>query len=85
MERCEHGDSASLYALGLPDEAESSGFEQHLIWCPVCAAEVRQSSDLAVQLAETIPASAPPRAFVSVSSLTPCFRAVWSRWFVASR
>src|ERR1700690_3876842 len=60
MRKCDDGDRASLYALGLLDEAESSAFEQHLSSCSVCVAEVRESSDLAVQLAGTIPASAPP-------------------------
>ena len=60
MQKCDDGDRASLYALGLLDEAESSTFERHLISCPVCEAEVRESSDMAVQLAGTIPASAPP-------------------------
>jgi anti-sigma factor ChrR (cupin superfamily) len=57
---CDNQDRASLYALGLLDEAESRTFEQHLGSCPVCAAEVRESGDIAVRLAGTIPASAPP-------------------------
>jgi len=57
---CEHGDRASLYALGLLDETESSTVEQHLSSCSFCAAEVRASGDLAVRLAGTIPAAAPP-------------------------
>jgi anti-sigma factor ChrR (cupin superfamily) len=60
MQKCDDGDRASLYALGLLDEAESSTFEQHLSSCSMCAAEVGESGDLAVQLAGTIPASAPP-------------------------
>ena len=60
MQKCDDGDRASLYALGLLDEAESSAFEQHLSSCSVCEAEARESSDLAVQLARTIPASTPP-------------------------
>jgi anti-sigma factor ChrR (cupin superfamily) len=60
MQKCDDGDRASLYALGLLDEAESSTFERHLSSCSVCAAEVRESGDLAVQLSRTIPASAPP-------------------------
>ena len=62
MQRCEHEQSASLYALGLLDESESSTFEQHLSSCLLCAAEVRESSRLAVHLARTIPASAAPAA-----------------------
>jgi anti-sigma factor ChrR (cupin superfamily) len=61
MQSCDNEDRASLYALGLLDEAESGTFEQHLSSCPVCAAEVRESGDIAVQLAGTIPASAPPQ------------------------
>ena len=60
MQKCDDGDRASLYALGLLYEAESSTFEQHLSSCSACEAEVRESGDLAVQLARTIPASAPP-------------------------
>lgn len=60
MQSCDNQDRASLYALGLLDEAESRTFEQHLNSCPVCAAEVRESGDIAVQLAGTIPASAAP-------------------------
>lgn len=57
---CGYADSASLYALGLLDEAESGPFERHLSSCSLCAAEVRESGDLAVRLAGTIPASFPP-------------------------
>jgi anti-sigma factor ChrR (cupin superfamily) len=46
--------------LGLLDEGESGTFEQHLSSCSFCAAEVRESSGLAIQLAGTLPASAPP-------------------------
>jgi putative transcriptional regulator len=60
MQHCDDGDRAPLYALGLLDEPESSTFERHLISCSFCAAEVRESGNLAVQLAGTIPASAPP-------------------------
>jgi anti-sigma factor ChrR (cupin superfamily) len=60
MQPCDNGDRASLYGLGLLDEAESRAFEQHLTSCMACAAEVRESGDIAVQLAGTIPASAPP-------------------------
>ncbi len=60
MQPCDYGDRASLYALALLDESESRTFEQHLSSCSFCAAEVRESGDLAVQLARTIPASAPP-------------------------
>jgi anti-sigma factor ChrR (cupin superfamily) len=62
MHHCDGGDRASLYALGLLDETESSTFEQHLSSCSFCAAEVQESGDLAVQLAGTLPASAPPAA-----------------------
>lgn len=57
MQECDH---ASLYGLGLLDEADSNAFEQHLNSCPICAAEVREAGDLAVRLARTIPVSAPP-------------------------
>jgi anti-sigma factor ChrR (cupin superfamily) len=60
MQNCDNEDRASLYALGLLDEAESRTFEQHLSSCPVCAAEVRESGDIAVQLAGTMPAATPP-------------------------
>jgi anti-sigma factor ChrR (cupin superfamily) len=60
MQYCDNGDRASLYGLGLLDEVESRTFEQHLSSCPVCAAEVRESGDIAAQLAGTIPASAAP-------------------------
>jgi len=62
MAECDGGDRASLYALGLLDEAESGTFERHLNSCPACEAEVRESRGLAVRLAETIPDSAPPAA-----------------------
>ncbi|HEV8042979.1 MAG TPA: cupin domain-containing protein [Bryobacteraceae bacterium] len=65
MPHCDNADRASLYALGLLDEAESSIFERHLNSCPACAAEVRESGAMAVQLAGTIPASAPPAALRS--------------------
>jgi anti-sigma factor ChrR (cupin superfamily) len=57
MQKC---DDASLYGLGLLDEADSRAFELHLNSCPSCAADVRESRDLAVRLAGTIPVSAPP-------------------------
>jgi anti-sigma factor ChrR (cupin superfamily) len=60
MEQCGYGDRASLYALGLLDEDESSTFEQHLTSCSACAEEARGASDLAAQLAGTIPAATPP-------------------------
>jgi anti-sigma factor ChrR (cupin superfamily) len=60
MQHCDGGDRASLYALGLLDEAESVRFEQHLNSCSFCAAETRESGDLAVKLAGTLPALAPP-------------------------
>jgi len=60
MAQCDRGDSASLYALGLLDEAESSTFELHLKSCLLCEAEVRDSGDLAVRLAGTIPPGTPP-------------------------
>ena len=60
MSKCGELDRASLYALGLLDDAERNTFEQHLNGCSSCAAEVRESRELAVGLARTIPASAPP-------------------------
>jgi|HubBroStandDraft_6_1064221.scaffolds.fasta_scaffold247045_2 quercetin dioxygenase-like cupin family protein len=60
MQPCEQGDRASLFGLGLLDEAEAGAFQQHLSSCATCAAEVRESGGVAVELARTIPASAPP-------------------------
>ena len=60
MEQCGYGDHASLYALGLLDETESSTFERHLTSCSLCAEEVRGASGLAVQLAGTIPTATLP-------------------------
>jgi anti-sigma factor ChrR (cupin superfamily) len=60
MQLCDQRDLASLYALGLLDEAESSAFQQHLSSCGLCEDEVRHSGHLAVQLAGTIPAAVPP-------------------------
>lgn len=60
MESCDHSDRASLYALGLLDQEESCTFERHLSSCVTCAAEVRASGKLAVQLAQAIPAATPP-------------------------
>ena len=60
MPECQYMNSASLYGLGLLDEAESRAFELHLTQCPACGTELRESGDLAVQLARTIPASSPP-------------------------
>ena len=60
MHQCEHEERASLYALGLLDEAESNAFRRHLISCAFCAEEVRQSGNLAVDLAEVIPPATPP-------------------------
>ena len=39
----------------LLDEDESSALEQHLNSCPACVAEVRQSGDMAVELAQSHP------------------------------
>ena len=60
MSKCGELDRASLYALGLLDDAERNTFERHLNGCSSCAAEVCESRVLAVGLARTIPASAPP-------------------------
>jgi anti-sigma factor ChrR (cupin superfamily) len=60
MSPCDRGDSASLYALGLLDDAEIRAFENHLKSCERCGAEVRESGELAVQLAGTIPSFTPP-------------------------
>jgi anti-sigma factor ChrR (cupin superfamily) len=60
MQQCDDGYRASLYALGLLDEAESGAFERHLASCSLCQGEVSETGDLAVRLAETIPASTPP-------------------------
>jgi len=60
MSPCDHIDSASLYALGLLDDAEARVLEQHLKSCPICEAEVRETGDLGVELAGTIPPSPPP-------------------------
>ena len=59
MRECDR-EAASLYALGLLEEAESAAFEQHLSSCPACMAEVRESGNLAAQLAGGIPLAAPP-------------------------
>ena len=60
MQPCAQEDRASLYALGLLDDAESRAFEQHLSSCAACAAELLESGDMAVKLARSLPASAPP-------------------------
>jgi anti-sigma factor ChrR (cupin superfamily) len=60
MQQCEHEERASLYALGLLDEAESNAFALHAASCSICANEVRASGDLAAQLAGTIPGATPP-------------------------
>src|ERR1700722_19987374 len=59
MQTCEQSDRASLYALGLLDEVEVAPFEQHLDSCASCAAQARESSDLAAGLACTIAVSVP--------------------------
>jgi hypothetical protein len=46
MSPCDRGDSASLYALGLLDDAEIRAFENHLKSCESCEAEVRESGEL---------------------------------------
>jgi len=60
MVQCGDGDSASLYGLGLLDESESRAFETHLTTCPSCEATLRESGELAVALARTIPVAVPP-------------------------
>jgi anti-sigma factor ChrR (cupin superfamily) len=60
MPQCDGGEQASLYGLGVLDESEMSTFEQHLGACPSCLLEVRKFGDVAVELAGTLPASAPP-------------------------
>jgi anti-sigma factor ChrR (cupin superfamily) len=60
MVQCGDGDSASLYALGLLDESESLAFEAHLSTCASCEAALRESGELAVDLARTIPLAFPP-------------------------
>lgn len=62
MQPCNMGDRASLYALGLLDEAESSAFAEHLSSCGCCEEEVRRSGELAVELARTLPTTDPPAA-----------------------
>jgi anti-sigma factor ChrR (cupin superfamily) len=60
MPHCAEVERASLYALGLLDSGEVGLFESHLNACAICEAEVRESRELAVDLAGTLPASAPP-------------------------
>lgn len=60
MQQCGQSDRASLYALGLLDRDESSAFELHASTCSSCAAEVRESGELGVELAKSLPASNPP-------------------------
>jgi hypothetical protein len=57
---CEHSTQASLFALGLLEDPEVGELEVHLRGCLTCEAEVRLSSGLAVELPESMPASAPP-------------------------
>ena len=60
MVQCGDGDSAALYALGLLDESDSRAFEGHLSTCPSCEAALRESGELAVDLARTLPVAFPP-------------------------
>jgi anti-sigma factor ChrR (cupin superfamily) len=60
MQTCEQGDRASLYALGLLDDAELAPFERHLDSCAWCAAQAREASDVAAGLASTIAVAVPP-------------------------
>lgn len=60
MQQCGQGDRASLYALGLLEPEESSAFELHVSTCLSCAAEVRESGELAVELTKSLPVSSPP-------------------------
>jgi anti-sigma factor ChrR (cupin superfamily) len=59
LTHCEEEGNARLYALGLLDDEESRSFERHLGACTLCEAEMRQSGDMAVALAEAIPLLAP--------------------------
>jgi anti-sigma factor ChrR (cupin superfamily) len=79
MQQCEFGDQAALYALGLLDHAETAAFERHLVACALCTDELRESSEIAVALAQTIPAHTPPsalreRTLESAFSRTPGVR-----------
>ena len=60
MSHCEQEERALLYALGLLEGAEANLFESHIKECAICQADVRESGDLAVRLAETLPPAVPP-------------------------
>jgi anti-sigma factor ChrR (cupin superfamily) len=50
---------ASLYQLGLLDQAEAGVFEHHLADCDVCRREVRELGDVVTELAFALPESRP--------------------------
>ncbi len=62
MQHCDYKDRASLYALGLLNQAESIAFAQHLSSCFECETEVRETGDVAARLAGAMPMSTPPPA-----------------------
>ena len=53
---------AAPYALGALDDNERVSFEEHLATCDLCAAEVRELSDVASLIARAGPAVSPPPA-----------------------
>lgn len=52
-------DRATLFSLGLLEPEESRHFEAHLKTCPACEAEVRACSEVAADLAYSLPESSP--------------------------
>jgi len=53
-------DHAAPYALGALDEEDRASFEAHLATCTICAAEVRELTDVAGLLASAAPHVPPP-------------------------
>jgi anti-sigma factor RsiW len=85
MQQCGEADRASLYSLGLLDRDESTAFELHVSTCSECAAELRESVEIAVELSKALPVSNPPanlRQRVLNEAVLP---AAYSRWFAESR
>lgn len=61
-ERMEHTwlEQTAPYALGALDEQDRAAFEKHLATCDICAAEVRELSEVASLLATAAAQVAPP-------------------------
>ena len=53
---------AAPYAVGALDPAERAAFEEHLVGCLVCQAEVRSFAEVAGLLAHGAPPAEPPRS-----------------------